>query len=164
VTSSADGTVRITEVASGSGVVLARSGAVVSARFSPDGTRIICGHEDGSATVHDAASGRLLARLTGHRAALTDARYVMDGMRIVTVSDDHDAMIWEGGRVGGDWGSCLSYGQRRAIMRLGLAAAGISTDIPGDPIEGIDDEPEMHLQDLHAQTVRAIVRRAVAAY
>jgi hypothetical protein len=149
-------------VASGNEVALARSGAVVSARFRPDGQRIICGHEDGSATVHDVASGRLLARLRGHHAALTDARYVMDGMRIVTMSDDHRAIIWEGGRVGGDWGSCLSYGQRRAIMRLGLAAAGISTDIPGDRIEGIDDEPEMRRQDPHAQTVRAIVRRAVA--
>jgi WD40 repeat protein len=161
VTSSADGTVRITGVASGSGVALARSGTVVSARFSPDGTRIICGHEDGSATVHDAASGLLSARLRGHRAALTDARYVLDGMRIVTVSDDHRAIIWEGGRVGGAWGSCLSYGQRRAIMRLGLEATGISTDSPGERIEGIDDEPDLHREDPHAQTVRAVLEQAV---
>jgi hypothetical protein len=149
-------------VASRSGLALARSGAVVSARFSPDGTRIICAHEDGSATVHDVASGRLLARLRGHRAALTDARYVMDGMRIATVSDDHRAIIWEGGRVGAGWGSCLSYGQRRAIMRLGLTAAGISTDIPGERIEGIDDQPDMARPDPHEQTVRAIARRAAA--
>ena len=56
----------------------------------------------------------------------------------------------------------FTYGQRRPIVRLELAAAGISVDMPGDRIEGIDDEPDMYREDPHAQTVRAIVRRAVA--
>lgn len=157
VTWSDEGTLRLTDVASGSGALLAHSNEIVSARFSPDGQRVLCAHGNGSASVHDVPTGRLVARLRGHRAPLVDARYVVDGMRIVTSSVDHRATVWEGGRVGGDWGSCLSYGQRRTIVRLGLSAACVSTDIPGERIEGIDDEPYLSQQDPHIQTVRAVI-------
>lgn len=67
---------------------------VVSARFSPDGKKIVTASEDNTAKIWDAASGRLLTDLNGHTGELLNARFSPDGKQIITVSRDQTARIW----------------------------------------------------------------------
>jgi WD40 repeat protein len=66
-----------------------------SAAFSPDGTRIVTASEDRTSRVWDAATGRELGVLRGHRGIVRFAAFSRDGTRIVTTSDDKTARIWD---------------------------------------------------------------------
>ena len=74
---------------------------VMSAQFSPDGTRIVTASSDGTARVWDAASGKEVATLrTADRHGKLDlwvlsAQFSPDGMRIVTASNDKTARVWD---------------------------------------------------------------------
>jgi WD40 repeat protein len=70
------------------------TGAVNSAVFSPDGTRIVTASSDKTARVWDAQDGRLLSTLTGHTAAVDPAIFSPDGTRVVTASQDGTARIF----------------------------------------------------------------------
>ncbi len=76
-----------------------------NARFSPDGSRIVA-VVGKVATIRDARTGRILARLRGHRAAVHDARWSADGSRIVTASADGSARVWD-----------ARTGRRLAVLR-----------------------------------------------
>jgi len=77
---------------------------VRSARFSPDGTRIITRSGDKSARVWDAVTGQALATLAGHAFTvgsaympftLWSAQFSPDGMRIVAASHDKSPRVWD---------------------------------------------------------------------
>lgn len=69
--------------------------------WSPDGRRIVVGDEDGRGFLWDPETGRQIAVLRGHRAAILSARFSRDSTEIVTASEDKDARIWsaEDGRL-----------------------------------------------------------------
>jgi eukaryotic-like serine/threonine-protein kinase len=82
--------------ADGQLVVLSGHGDIVlSAAYSPDGTRIVTASADKSARIWDASTGAQLAILTGHGSSVYAAAYSPDGSRIVTASDDKTARIWD---------------------------------------------------------------------
>ena len=62
--------------------------------LSPDGA-VVATSTGRDALLWDAASGKLLHRLTGHRSLVTDVEFSPDGTRLVTASDDHDARVWD---------------------------------------------------------------------
>jgi WD40 repeat protein/TPR repeat protein len=66
---------------------------VISAAYSPDGTRIVTASADKSARIWD-ASARVV-RLTGHGGYVFSAAYSPDGIRIVTASTDKTARVWD---------------------------------------------------------------------
>ena len=69
-------------------------GAVLSARYSPDGQRIVtAGAGDKTAKVWDAQTGQELITLKGREGAVLSARYSPDGARIVTASNDKTAKV-----------------------------------------------------------------------
>ncbi|MEY2565252.1 MAG: hypothetical protein QOH88_3445 [Verrucomicrobiota bacterium] len=68
---------------------------VNSARFSPDGSRVLTASDDRTARVWDAKTGKLLVDLEGHQDAVTTAQFSPDGSRIVTGSKDKTARIWD---------------------------------------------------------------------
>jgi WD40 repeat protein/serine/threonine protein kinase len=68
---------------------------VVSAAYSPDGTRIVTASFDKSARIWDARTGAQLAVLSGHGGLVYAAAYSPDGTRIVTTSADKTARIWD---------------------------------------------------------------------
>jgi WD40 repeat protein len=70
-------------------------GPVGSASFSPDGTRIVTGSNDGTARVWDAQSGRAVTEPMRHGAPLRSASFSADGTRIVTASKDGTAQVWD---------------------------------------------------------------------
>jgi WD40 repeat protein len=69
-------------------------GAVYSAVFSPDGTRVISASDDRTARLWDAATGKQIAILRGHEGRVVRAAFSPDGTRVVTASLDKTARLW----------------------------------------------------------------------
>lgn len=65
-----------------------------SARFSPDGQRVVTASYDGTARIWNAAGGQVLAVLRGHSNKVYGAEFSPDGQSIVTASTDHTAKVW----------------------------------------------------------------------
>src|SRR5208282_4108752 len=65
--------------------------------FSPDWTRIVTASSGVNAQVRDAASGRVIAALTGLEAPLRFVYFSPDGTRIVTASVDRTARLRDAG-------------------------------------------------------------------
>ncbi len=74
-----------------------RGAAILVARFSPDGQRILTAGDDHSARVWDAVTGQPITPLLKHRGHLRDARFSLDGQRVVTASFDRTARVWDVG-------------------------------------------------------------------
>jgi WD40 repeat protein/tRNA A-37 threonylcarbamoyl transferase component Bud32 len=70
------------------------AGAISSASFSPDGSRIVTGSMDKTAKVWDAKSGAEVLTLKGHTGFVRSASFSPDGSRIVTGSEDMTAKVW----------------------------------------------------------------------
>jgi WD40 repeat protein len=68
---------------------------VLSAAFSPDGTRIVTTSYDRTARIWNAATGEQIAILEGHEHSVTYASFSRDGSRIVTASNDQTARVWD---------------------------------------------------------------------
>jgi WD40 repeat protein len=71
------------------------SGAVISAKFSPDGSRIVTVGMDNTAKVWDSRTGGELLTLKGHTHYVTSASFSPDGSRVVTASADQTAGVWD---------------------------------------------------------------------
>jgi len=59
-------------------------GAVLSASFSLDGSKIVTASVDQTARIHETASGKLLQELKGHTTSLVAARFSPNGTRVMT--------------------------------------------------------------------------------
>ena len=96
VTSSADGTAAVWDVATGDRLLLlvGATGIAEDAAFSPDGKEITVGFGDRIARIYNTQDGRLLAPLAGHADAVTSVGYDPSGDTIVTGSDDGTARLW----------------------------------------------------------------------
>ncbi|MBI3853729.1 MAG: serine/threonine protein kinase, partial [Verrucomicrobia bacterium] len=68
---------------------------VRSARFSPDGQRVVTASDDKTARVWDAHTGQPLTGPLKHDAAVLFAEFSPDGQRVVTASDDKTARVWD---------------------------------------------------------------------
>ncbi|HEY5048551.1 MAG TPA: TIR domain-containing protein, partial [Rhizomicrobium sp.] len=68
---------------------------VLSAAFSPDGSRIVTASRDKTARIWDAGTGRQIAILRGHKGPVMSAAFSPDGKRVVTASDDRTTRIWD---------------------------------------------------------------------
>jgi eukaryotic-like serine/threonine-protein kinase len=76
------------------------AGGVISAGFSPNGSRVVTASGDNTAKVWDARSGALVLTLTGHApgdfgAGILSASFSPDGSRIVTGGADATAKVWD---------------------------------------------------------------------
>jgi WD40 repeat protein len=65
-------------------------GKVYSARFSPDGQRIVTDSKDKTARVWDAATGKAISQPMKHEDQVCFAQFSPDGQRVVTVSADSE--------------------------------------------------------------------------
>jgi WD40 repeat protein len=73
---------------------LVHSGAVRSISFSPDGTRVVTGSEDGIIRLWDSATTRVLA-MCSHDGPVADARFSPDGKNIAFAGRSGDVRIWD---------------------------------------------------------------------
>jgi WD40 repeat protein len=100
VTSSADRSIRVWDVdPSAAGLIsMPKDPAEVinNPSFSPDGKRIASAtYDDKGVAVWDAASARLILKITGHEALVSHNEFSPDGGRILTSSDDRTARVWD---------------------------------------------------------------------
>ena len=72
-----------------------RTDGVWTYAFSPDGTRLSSGSEDGTACVWDAANGTLMATCSGHTSTVQSATFSADGTRLLTASADGTVRQWD---------------------------------------------------------------------
>jgi WD40 repeat protein len=67
---------------------------VLTARFSPDGSKIVTGGGDNTAKVWDAATGKCLATFTGHTLEVASVEFSADGKFVATGSYRGEIKIW----------------------------------------------------------------------
>ena len=95
---------------------------------SPGGDRILATslYDDNVVRVWDAATGKELRLLQGHNGRIRNARWSLDGMRVITTSSDGSAQLWDIAtgtelhviRAYGDsiwWGAFLPDGKRLVV-------------------------------------------------
>ena len=69
-------------------------GRVYAVAFSPDGTRVATGGDDGTIRVHDSTTGDELLVLRGHKAYVFALAFSPDGSTIASASGDNTARLW----------------------------------------------------------------------
>ncbi len=92
-------------------VLSGHNSGVVSAAYSPDGTRIVTASQDNTGRIWDARTGAELLVLSGHGDSVTCAAFSPDGTRIVTASSDKTARIWDA-RTGMQLAALSGHGDR----------------------------------------------------
>jgi serine/threonine protein kinase len=66
-----------------------------AAAFSPDGSRIITGGDDGAVRVWSAKTGTELLTLGGHKDSVQDVSFSTDGQRAISGSLDNTIRVWD---------------------------------------------------------------------
>ena len=70
-------------------------GAVLSAAYSPDGSKIVTASEDHTARIWDAHTGQQLGPALQHNDDVHVAAFSPDATRVVTASEDKTARVWD---------------------------------------------------------------------
>jgi WD40 repeat protein len=63
--------------------------------FSPDGSTLAVGQQDGKVTLWNAATGRKRSTLDGHREFVAALTFAPDGATLASAGGDHGARIWD---------------------------------------------------------------------
>lgn len=96
MTASVDGTARVWNVDDGSTIAVLRGHVynVMTARFSPDGERVVTSSAEGTARLWnaDGSGGSVVLRAT--TSPLFAAIFSPDGRRVMTASGDGTARVW----------------------------------------------------------------------
>ncbi|RKY21747.1 MAG: hypothetical protein DRQ55_03120, partial [Planctomycetota bacterium] len=121
--------------------LVGHDGTVLSARFSPDGSRALTASADGTAKVWDVARTRCLFTLP-HGAPVRVAEYSPDGRAVLTGGDDGQARIWS------------QEGQQ--MLRLGPHAGGVTHGrfLDAGHVVTASDMGELRLWDLNGTLLR----------
>jgi WD40 repeat protein len=118
---------------------------VMSAAFSPDGTRIVTASWDKTARIWDAATAKETAVLRGHDREVTSAAFSPDGSRLVTASYDQTARIWD-----------AATATEIAVLRGPVLSAAFSPD--GSRIVTASDDTTARIWDAVTAKETAVLR------
>ncbi|MEL6270713.1 MAG: WD40 repeat domain-containing protein, partial [Chloroflexota bacterium] len=68
---------------------------VISVKFSPDGTQLLSGSNNGDLILFDVETGNDILRLVGHTAAVWDITFADDGRTAFSGSGDRTVLAWD---------------------------------------------------------------------
>lgn len=66
-----------------------------TAKYSPDGSHIATGSEDGTVRIWDAATGKPLVQFMGHAFDINGVEFMADGTRLYSASGDATVKCWD---------------------------------------------------------------------
>ena len=104
----------------------------MSARFSPDGLRVITASMDDTARLWDARTGQPLSGLIQHEGPVRSAQFSPDGLRVVTTSESEEARTWNAPYLGAQPPSWLAD-LAEVIAGLRIDRIGLPEPLP--PVE-----------------------------
>jgi len=68
---------------------------VLTAAYSPDGSTVATGSDDGTIKVWDSFTGRLIRTLAGHTSYILSVAFSPDGRSLASGSADNEARVWD---------------------------------------------------------------------
>jgi WD40 repeat protein/tRNA A-37 threonylcarbamoyl transferase component Bud32 len=119
-----DGQIRTWDVATGRprGELVGRGAPdVLAIAISPDGRRVISGHDDNDARIWDLRSGQLMVTLSGHTKHVLATAWSDDGARVATCSNDGSSKIWN-----------AATGELVRTLTLDSLCPGVAFDATGE--------------------------------
>jgi WD40 repeat protein len=75
--------------------LIGHTDGILSARWSPDGSRVATASADSTAIVWDPTSGAILQRFTNHKGSINSIEWNRESTMITTASSDSTARIWD---------------------------------------------------------------------
>ena len=132
-------------------------GSTGSLAFSPDGSLLAVGSENGSARLVSTQSGETLHVLAGHTSAVTDVDFSADGERVATSSWDGTVRLWDATTGAA---TLTLYGHRSTITSVDFSADGARL-----VTAGLDDTVRvwaLDIDDLLAMARKAVTRSLTA--
>ena len=125
--------------------------------FAPGGDVVAAAAEFGPPRIWDLASGRELARLTGHTGAVTDIEFGPDGDVVATASSDGTIRLWdEQGRL-----ELLLRGHESEVVDISFAADGTRLASAGG--DGTARVWALDVDDLVSRARRELTRELTEA-
>ena len=89
-------TVKIWDAQTGQNLfTLNGGGSVFSLAYSPDGKLLASGNSSGGVKLFDAATGKLMRYLEGHKEVVGDLAFSPDGTKLASGSWDNTAAVWD---------------------------------------------------------------------
>ncbi len=68
---------------------------VLCLAFSPDGTKILTGRDDGTVQLRDTATGKECTSFKGHTAKVNCVAFSANGQLAASGSDDTNIVLWQ---------------------------------------------------------------------
>lgn len=146
-------------------LLAAIKGRFAIAKLDPKGRFVATGSDTGQATIWDAESGKEVARLNGHRRAISSIAFDRDSATLVTADVEGVAIVWRAG----DWrpvnampaGSSLFFADAEGHV-LGEAPASFDGPRGGDTVRRGTPDHRVALWSTRARPADDVIKHAAA--